>query len=100
MWAKILKCAMGIPQTHVRNGALEVDKAIEFIQTCGTTQNVINNLIGSNTAREIYGRLLEMGENDIIRRVCIKAKGYGQKISRLSVYVYLVDATGTVVEQV
>lgn len=100
MWAKIIKCALEIPQTHVRNGALEVDKAIELIGSCGATPSIIEQLKGSNTAREIYGRLVDMGEKGIIRAVCLKAKQYGQKISGLRVYVYLVDASGTVVEQV
>jgi len=100
MWAKILKCAMGVPQTHVRNGALDVDRAIGLIQTCGTHQDIIDKLKGSNTAREIYGRLVSMGEKDIIHQVCLKAQRYGREISGLTVYVYLVDATGAVVEQV
>ena len=100
MWAKIIKCGMGIPQTHVRNGALEVDKAIEFIGSCGAAQSVIERLKGSNTAREIYGRLVDEGDKDIIRAVCLMAKRYGQQVSGLQVYIYLVDASGTVVEQV
>ena len=99
MWAKILKCAMEIPQTHVRNGALEVDQAIEFIRTCGASRNIIEKLRGSNTAREIYERLVTMGAKDIIHNVCLQAKRYGQKVSGLNVYVYLVDAAGEVVEQ-
>ncbi len=100
MWAKILKCAMGIPQTHVRNGALDVQRAIDFIQSCNVHEDVIKKLKGSNTAREIYGRLLEMNKKEIIHCVCMKAKQYGQEISGLTVYVYLVDAAGSVVEKV
>jgi len=100
MWAKMVKCAMEIPQTHVRNGALEVVNTIDFIQKCGADQKTIKALKGSNTAREIYERLVEMEQKEVIRNVCRKAKEYGERISGLKVTVYLVDSTVKVVEQV
>ena len=100
MWAKILKCALEIPQTHVRNGALEVDQAIRFIQDCGASETIIERLKGANTAREIYVRLGDLGARELIRGVCLRAQQYGQRVSGLEVHVYLVDGTGEVVVQV
>lgn len=92
MWAKVLKGAMRIPQTHVRHGALEVDNAISFLATLGTAPSVLNGLAGSNTAREIYERLIAMDALDSIRRVCCAARDYYQEVSGLPVTVYLVTA--------
>ena len=97
MWAKILKGAMEIPQTHVRNGALEVDQAIAFISKFGIPNKSIRYLAGANTAREIYTRLIASGNIDVIQRVCRKARDYCRKTSSLPVTVHLVDASGRIV---
>jgi cobalt-precorrin-5B (C1)-methyltransferase len=97
MWAKILKAAMEIPQTHVRNGALEVDQAVTFISGLGVSEEITRKLEGANTAREIYGRLMASANMDIIRRVCGRAQGYFIKTASLPVSVYLVDASGRIV---
>jgi cobalt-precorrin-5B (C1)-methyltransferase len=97
MWAKILKGAMEIPQTHVRNGALEVDQAIAFISQSGISREIIRSLAGANTAREIYTRLIASGNMDIIRMVCSKARDYCRKTASLPVTVHLVDASGRIV---
>ena len=97
MWAKVMKAGMKIPQTHVRNGALEVNDALEFLVTLGCEKELIAVLDGSNTAREIYIRLLEQNRKDIIMRVCEAAKDYAEEVSGLKVTVYLVDASMTIV---
>ncbi len=97
MWAKVLKGAMQVPQTHVRHGALEVDEAITFLGTLGLEEQIVATLRGSNTAREIYVRLTEQGHDDIIKKVCLATQAYGQKVSGLPVTVYLVDAQGRLV---
>ena len=97
MWAKVMKGGMQIPQTHVRNGALEVQAALEFLKGLGCSTELISALEGSNTAREIYGRLLDRGENQIILRVCEAAREYAKEVSGLEVIVYLVDASSTIV---
>jgi len=99
MWAKIIKCGMQIPQTHVRNGALEVPAALEFLKKLDCNAKLLQSLEGSNTAREIYGRLLDFGEERVIARVCGAAKDYAEKVSGLDVTVYLVDATTSIVFQ-
>ncbi|AGF79782.1 cobalamin biosynthesis protein CbiD [Desulfocapsa sulfexigens DSM 10523] len=97
MWAKVMKAGMEIPQTHVRNGALEVETALEFLKGLGCSSQLIAALEGSNTAREIYGRLLDRGEQQVVLQVCEAARHYAEKVSGLEVIVYLVDATSSVV---
>ncbi len=97
MWAKVMKGGMKIPQTHVRNGALEVEAALEFLRGLGCGPNLLQALTGSNTAREIYGRLLERGEERMILQVCEAARDYCQEVSGLDVTVYLVDASSRIV---
>jgi len=97
MWAKVMKCGMQIPQTHVRNGALEVEAALTFLEGLGCSRELIQALQGSNTAREIYGRLQDLGEEQVIMKVCEAAADYARDVSGLDVTVYLVDATRTVV---
>jgi cobalt-precorrin-5B (C1)-methyltransferase len=97
MWAKILKAAMEVPQTHVRNGALEVDQAIAFIRGVGVSEEITRKLVGANTAREIYTRLIASGDMDIVRRICGKAQEYCQKTAKIPIRVHLVDASGRIV---
>jgi cobalt-precorrin-5B (C1)-methyltransferase len=100
MWAKILKGAMGIPQTHVRNGALEVDQAITLLKGLGVSKETALNLTGANTAREIYTRLLAMGDRDSILKVCGCARDFCSKTASLPVTVHLVDTSGRIVVSV
>jgi len=97
MWAKILKAALEIPQTHVRHGALETHQAISFIQRLEGGEAATVGLAGSNTAREIYSRLIASGNMDIVVGVCLKAKRYCEKISILPVIIHLVDVSGRIV---
>lgn len=96
MWAKILKAAMEIPQTHVRFGALEVQQAVTFIKSLmpDTDLEYIND---ANTAREIYERLKSKGAGDAIYKVCRAAQNYQKRKSGLPVVVYLVHHTGEIV---
>ncbi len=100
MWAKIVKAAMQTPQTHVRNGALEVREAAEFIATLANDPNLATNLRDANTAREIYERLKETKRHDIIGLVCLAAKDFAQSVAKLPVSVYLVESPGKVVKDV
>jgi cobalt-precorrin-5B (C1)-methyltransferase len=100
MWAKIMKAAMHIPQTHVRNGALEMKDAAAMLEGCGITTPLLDRLRGSNTAREMYCHLKDAGRDDVIRAVCRKARDYGKEVSGKTVRVYLIDAGAKVVEHV
>ncbi|MDD3814338.1 MAG: cobalt-precorrin-5B (C(1))-methyltransferase CbiD [Desulfocapsaceae bacterium] len=100
MWAKVLKGAMRIPQTHVRHGALEIENAISFLEAMGTAPAILQGLAGSNTAREIYERLVAMNAHDTIRKVCCAARDYCQDVSGLPVTVYLVHSSRQIVESI
>jgi len=98
MWAKILKAALEIPQTHVRNGALETRQAARLLQRLGLSAEQAQELEEANTAREIYERLKSSGRDEIIRAVCERARDYAIKESRLPVAVYLVTSDHGIVE--
>ena len=100
MWAKILKAALEIPQTHVRNGALEVKQAAGLIESLGLEPHKARELEDANTAREIYQRLKAENRDEIIRAVCIRAKEFAVKESGIPVTVYLVTSDEGVVETV
>ena len=91
MWAKIMKAALEIPQTHVRHGALEVADALALLARLGADQPLLASLEGVNTAREIHVRLQEQGRDDLIFAVCKAARRYAEKVSGLPVRVYLVN---------
>lgn len=100
MWAKVLKCALGIPQTHVRHGALEVQHAADLLQELGLERETADVMATANTAREIFMRLKESDRNDLVRAVCVRARDYAVKRSGLAVEVYLVTSEDGVVEHV
>lgn len=100
MWAKILKAAMAIPQTHVRHGALEVEAAATFIGQLSGNHTLARSLSQANTAREIYDRLLTGKHDDIISQVCVAAKRYAEEVAQRPVSVYLVNSNLEVVNHV
>ena len=97
MWAKILKAAMAIPQTHVRHGALEVSEAAALIGKLAGDPALARELAGANTAREIYSRLAASQRQDLILKVCETAKHYAEGIALRQVAVYLVTSPSQVV---
>ena len=92
MWAKLIKAALAIPQTHVRNGALETHQAADLLAELGLAPEVALMLSQANTARAIYEQLKAQGRDDLIRAVCHRAKEQAQRWSGLPVRVYLVTA--------
>ncbi len=90
MWAKITKAALRIPQTHVRNGALEMRDAAKLLAELGATGELLDKIEKSNTAREMFAHLKSAGRNDIIEAVCRKARSYAQDVSGVQVRLYLV----------
>jgi len=95
MWAKIVKAALRIPQTHVRFGALELEQALCLFGRLAPQHN-LHYLQGANTARELYERLVTHGDRDIVRRVCQEAGRYHRELSGKPVNVYLVHHTGKI----
>ena len=90
MWAKLIKAALAVPQTHVRNGALETRQAAGLLAELGLDPAGAAGLRQANTAREIYTLLKTQGRDDLIRAVCHRAKEQAQRWSGLPVRVYLV----------
>jgi len=97
MWAKILKAAMAIPQTHVRHGALEVRAAAAFVGNLAGDPSLTAELARANTAREIFTRLTALHRHDLITGVCLAAKRYAEEIAGRPVMVYLVASQNQVV---
>jgi cobalt-precorrin-5B (C1)-methyltransferase len=100
MWAKILKCALCIPQTHVRNGALEMEQAASLLGKLGLDKSQVTCMAGANTAREILQQLQHQERGELIQAVCYTAQQYAKKCSGLPVTVYLITSENGVIEQV
>lgn len=94
MWAKLLKGAMKMPQTHVRHGVLEIDQALHFLSLNGVEPSIIERLRGSNTAREILERLLDMNHMKIVDLICELACSHYEDIAQTPVTVHLVHGSG------
>lgn len=100
MWAKITKAALRVPQTHVRNGALEMVDVTNLLIDLGADGLLLEKIKKSNTAREMLCHLQDAGRADIIRAVCVKARLYAEDVSGLGAAVYLIDGSAQVLEQV
>jgi cobalt-precorrin-5B (C1)-methyltransferase len=94
MWAKLLKGAMKIPQTHVRHGALEISTIICFFREHGVPGHLLATLEDANTAREILDRLLDLKETEVVRWTCRQAKDYYESLAEPPVSVHLVHGSG------
>ncbi|MGL1932775.1 MAG: cobalt-precorrin-5B (C(1))-methyltransferase CbiD [Desulfotalea sp.] len=91
MWAKIMKAALRIPQTHVRNGALEIKKAAQLIDSLGAEEALNKQCYLANTAREMLSHLEKAKRNDIVENICQLAKEYAQEVSGCEVTIYLIN---------
>ena len=88
-WAKMVKIAMGIPQTHVRHGVLEVKNLVKLLMEMGFED--ASMIDDANTAREVFLRLRAGGRDDLIEGICGRARiAILQRISGVSVTCYLV----------
>jgi cobalt-precorrin-5B (C1)-methyltransferase len=102
-WGKLIKSAMGIPQTHVRYGALEAKKAYEFISNLDNLDRDLRYcpIKELTTVREIYHHLMRMKRYDVIRLVCQKAKDYTKSLLKdEELFYHLISYEGEVVESV
>ncbi len=97
MWAKLIKAALAVPQTHVRNGALETRQAADLLAELGLDADQAAVMGKANTAREIYERLLALDRRDLVESVCNRAREQAQRWSGLPVRVYLVTSEQGVV---
>jgi cobalt-precorrin-5B (C1)-methyltransferase len=97
MWAKLVKAALAVPQTHVRNGALETHHAADLLARLGLEEQTAAEMQQANTAREIYDRLKALGREDLVAAVCGRAQSQAEHWSGLPVQVYLVTSEEGVV---
>lgn len=100
MWAKIMKAALRIPQTHVRNGALEIEDGANLLANLGAKGELLQKIKKSNTAREMYTHIEAAGKNDLVQAVCLKALEYCQEVTGTSVKIYLVNHKAEVITHV
>lgn len=100
MWAKIMKAALCIPQTHVRNGALEIVDGAQLLASLGAKGELLQKIEKSNTAREMYTHIETAGKNELVEAVCLKAQKYCQEVTGTRVLVYLVNHKAEIITHV
>ncbi len=96
-WAKMLKIAMSTPHTHVRYGAIDIKKAVKFLNQVGI---ILPEEMEFNTAREIFEIINSTFQNPIsvFKEVCYCAQKYAEVITdELSVICYLVSYEGEII---
>lgn len=96
-WAKMLKIAMATPQTHVKHGALDTKKAVEFLNHL---EIKISKELEFNTAREIFDFITSIFNNpqSIFSQVCSAAKKYAKGIiSGIPVIIHLISYEGEII---
>ena len=99
-WAKMLKTAMAIPQTHVRHGAIDLKRAAAFLRDLGCPDFAGKDL---NTAREMLD-MLRSSEMEacqpILSRVCSAAAAYAESVAGgTPVTAHLVSYDGEIIAQ-
>lgn len=104
-WAKMVKIAMATPQTHVRFGAIDIEKAVQFL--CAEEHGSIlfkavqNSSKNFNTAREIFDFInseLKTQNSKLYLDVCTSARKYAEGIaSGIPVFTYLVSYEGEII---
>jgi cobalt-precorrin-5B (C1)-methyltransferase len=100
MWAKIMKAALEIPQTHVRHGALETQDAAALLEKLGAGGELLTSIRASNTARQMLGHIQSRAKTELITAVCKKARDYAVKVSGRQVRIYLIDHRAELIERV
>ncbi len=114
-WAKMLKIAMAAPCTHVRHGAIDMEKTLQFLKTLdlsacpqaesckgsnplkgfglGTDRN-----ISINTARELFEIINPKANPAFFRQICQAALKYVKMIApETAVTTHLVSFGGDII---
>lgn len=97
-WAKMLKIALGTPQTHVRHGAISLKSAIDLLCSMGYEEQF--QALSFNTAREILdGIRSSAGEGaSLLAGVCDAARRYSESVaSGVPVAAHLVSYEGEII---
>jgi len=100
MWAKIIKAALRIPQTHVKNGILEMKDAANLLAQLGARGELLLKISQANTAREMYEHIQEAEQTELVTRVCIKAREYCEDVTGQKIKVYLINHKAEVIANV
>ena len=95
-----MKAALRVPQTHVRNGALEMVDAAELLRQLGAEGQLLQKIRQANTAREMYEHIQAAKKTKLISGVCLRAKEYCEDVSGREVRIYLVDHRTEVIADV
>lgn len=98
-WAKMLKVAMGIRQTHVRHGAIDLKKTKEFLEGLGLAASRMRDF---NTAREIFDTVSSFNgpSSPVFSRVCGEARAYAESLtSGAPVKAHLVSYEGEIIAE-
>lgn len=97
-WAKMLKITMGIPQTHVRHGVIELRKSVELLKGFGIQ---LPDGREFNTAREIYEHLVSAYPDSylmLLEKVCSLAKKTTKQLTNgIPVISHLVSYAGLII---
>ena len=94
----MLKIAMATPQTHVRHGAIDLKKAVEFLKGLGIGDWGLAQEF--NTAMEIFDFISSQfaTHTKLFNKVCLAAKEYAEGIAEgIPVAVHLVSYGGEVI---
>lgn len=107
-WAKMIKIAMGIPQTHVRYGAIEPRNVACFLS--GLDEKFKHSVEQKasyrfNTVREILlfieDNLAKDEQMILFSKVCGMAKQYAESITQnIPVQVYLASYEGDIIAEI
>ena len=100
MWAKIIKAALRVPHTHVRNGVLEMVDAANLLAELGAEGKLLQKINQANTAREMYEHIHQTQQTKLVTGVCNKAKEYCEDITGRKIKVYLVNHKADVITYV
>ncbi len=92
MWGKMVKAALAVPQTHVRHGDLVPADVGSLLIRLGLDAAQATRLAEANTARQIFEKLREEGQNHIINRVINRAREQAEQWAGSKVRIYLVTA--------
>ena len=98
-WAKMVKTAMGTPQTHVRHGALEAKEAANFMINLGID---LPRGKAFNTSREIFDFINSTFRtpHSAFETVCTAAKRYAEGITLgMPVIAHLVSYEGDILAE-
>jgi cobalt-precorrin-5B (C1)-methyltransferase len=98
-WAKMVKTAMGTPQTHVRHGALEAAEAAKFLVNLGIDLPREKTF---NTSREIFDYIQSaiLDPQAAMTMVCTAVKRYAEGIAPgIPVIAQLVSYEGDILAE-